>query len=134
MATTTPVEHIRLSQDARERLIQLKRRTGIPHWNTLSRWGLCRSLAEPSPPPNVPIPADSSVEMSWKVFAGPYGDIFLALLRIRCQRDGLSADDDTVASQFRLHLHRGISYLQADRTIADVGALLKLVVPKSPER
>ena len=28
-------EHIRLSQQARDSLVKLKRYTGIPHWNTL---------------------------------------------------------------------------------------------------
>ena len=47
------IEHIRLSQQARDQLITLKRRTGIAHWNVLCRWALCRSLAEPAPPPAV---------------------------------------------------------------------------------
>ena len=43
-------EHIRLSQQARESLVKLKRYTGIPHWNTLCRWAFCLSLAESSQP------------------------------------------------------------------------------------
>jgi len=126
---SAPIEHIRLSQEARDRLIQLKRRTGISHWNTLCRWAFCRSLAEPSPPPRAHIPADSSVEMSWRVFGGPHADVFLALLRLRCHRDGLPLDDETLAAEFRRHLHRGIAYLQSDRTITDIGALARLAQP-----
>ena len=47
------LEHIRLSQTARDQLITLKRRTGIAHWNVLCRWAFCRSLAEPAPPPSI---------------------------------------------------------------------------------
>jgi DNA sulfur modification protein DndE len=55
------IDHIRLSKQAREQLIRLKRHTGIEHWNVLCRWAFCRSLAEPSVPPPAKIPADSNV-------------------------------------------------------------------------
>lgn len=120
------IEHIRLSKQAREQLIRLKRHTGIEHWNVLCRWAFCRSLAEPTPPPPGKIPADSNVEMSWRVFGGRYADLYLAMLRARCMRDGLQMGDDEVAVQFRLHLHRGIAYLANDRDIRDIAALMKL--------
>jgi DNA sulfur modification protein DndE len=121
----SPLENIRLSQTARDQLIKLKRYTGIKNWNVLCRWGFCASMAEASPPPAAKIPADSSVEMSWRVFGGVHHEIYLALLRQRCNRDGLPLDDDTLASQFKLHLHRGISYLAADKRIKDIGALVE---------
>lgn len=120
------VEHIRLSKQAREQLIRLKRHTGIEHWNVLCRWAFCRSLAEPSPPPPSKIPADSNVEMSWRVFGGRHADLYLALLRARCMRDGLEMGDDELAMQFRLHLHRGIAYLANDRDMRDIGAMMRL--------
>jgi DNA sulfur modification protein DndE len=120
-----PIEHIRLSQQARDQLIKLKRWTGIQHWNVLCRWGFCVSLAEPTIPSPTRIPADSSVEMSWRVFGGPYGDIYLAILKERCHRDGLGTTEEVLATQFRLHLHRGIAYLAADRTIRHIADLVK---------
>ena len=118
-----PIEHIRVSQQAREQLIRLKRHTGIDHWNVLCRWAFCRSLAEPSVPPPAKHPADSNVEMSWRVFGGRHSDLFLALLKERCLADGLGVDDETLTTQFRLHLHRGIAYLANDRSIRSVAAL-----------
>jgi len=123
-----PIEHIRLAQSARDQLITLKRRTGISNWNVLCRWGFCRSIAEPTPPPATRIAADSNVEMTWKVFAGPYGDELWALLRLRCHRDGLPLDDETLAQQFRLHLHRGIGYLVGDSRVTDIVGLLSLAI------
>lgn len=114
-----PIEHIRLSKQAREQLIRLKRYTGIEHWNVLCRWAFCRSLAEPSVPPPAKIPADSNVEMSWRVFGGRHHEVYLALLKERCLCDGLGTEDDVLASQFRLHLHRGIAYLSSDRRLRD---------------
>ena len=62
------VEHIRLSQKAKDQLIKLKRNTGIEQWNVLCRWAFCLSLSEASAPRVTKIPSDSNVEMSWKVF------------------------------------------------------------------
>lgn len=121
------IEHIRLSQQAKEQLIKLKRSTGIQHWNILCRWAFCVSLAEPSIPSPVKIPADSSVEMEWKVFGGAHQELYYALLKQRCHHDGLETSDEVLTSQFRLHLHRGIGYLAADRQIKNIAGLLKRV-------
>lgn len=122
------IEHIRLSQQARDQLIRLKRWTGIENWNVLCRWAFCISLAEPTIPPPTKIPADSSVEMTWKVFGGTHHDIYLAVLKERCHKDGLGTSDEVVSTQFRLHLHRGIGYLAAlvsDKQIKSITDLIK---------
>ncbi len=123
------IDTIRVSAQAREQLIRLKRHTGIEHWNVLCRWALCRSLVEHTEPAPARHPADSNVEMSWRTFAGPHGDLYLALLKERCLADGLGATDETVAQQFRLHLHRGIAYLAADRSMRTIEALTTLAHP-----
>lgn len=121
-----PIEHIRISQQGRDQLIKLKRSTGIEHWNTLCRWAFCASLAEPTTPPNIRIPADSSIEMSWKIFGGHHQELFLALLKERCIRDGYKMDEQTLAAQFRLHLHRGIGYLATDKRIKDIRSFIEI--------
>ena len=120
-----PIEHVRVSQQARDQLIKLKRLTGIEHWNVLCRWAFCVSLSEPTTPPKLKIPADSSVEMSWRVFGGTYQEIFLALLKERCLQDGLPCNDETWTTQFRLHLHRGIGYLATDKRVRDIGSFVE---------
>ena len=126
------IEHIRLSQTARDQLVTLKRRTGIAHWNVLCRWALCRSLAEPAPPPAVKLVLDSSVEMTWRVFAGDQGDMLWALIRFRCHIDGLDFDEETLANQFRLHLHRGIGYLVGDPRVTNVTGLASVALLEEP--
>lgn len=118
------IEHIRLSQSAKDQLIKLKRVTGIEHWNELCRWAVCVSLAEQGVPPPARIPADSNVEMSWKVFGGRYADLYLALIKERCVRDGLDTAPEVLAQQFRLHLHRGISYLAGNKNIRTIDDLV----------
>lgn len=120
------IEHVRVSQQGRDQLVRLKRYTGIQNWNVLCRWALCLSLAEPSIPPPVKIPADSNLEMTWRTFAGDYEDIYSALVRQRCKNDGLNTDVETVATQFRLHLHRGIGYLAGNTELRDITALVQL--------
>ena len=67
---------------------------------------------------------DSSVEMTWRTFGGEYADVYLALMRQRCHADGLGTDDEVVAAQFRLHLHRGIANLAGDPTLRSIQDLI----------
>ena len=122
------LEHIRLAQQAKEQLVKLKRSTGIKNWNILCRWGFCLSLADSKIPPKARIPADSSVEMSWKVFGGSYQNVYLALLKQRCQKDGLGTSEEVLTSQFRAHLHRGVSYLASHRELKDISSLLRIAL------
>ena len=126
------LDTIKLSQQAKDQLVKLKRVTGIAQWNVLCRWGFCMSLSEPGVPPGVRIPADSNVEMTWRVFGGRHADIYAALLKVRIAQDGLPVDADTVAQQFRLHLHRGISYLAGDRSLKRLDDLIALALPPEP--
>jgi len=123
------LEHIKLSEKAKDQLVKLKRVTGIPHWNILCRWSFCTSLAEPTIPSPTKIPADSSVEMTWKVFGGSYEEVYLALLRQRCEHDGLGTSDDVLSTQFRLHLHRGIGYLAAEKRLKTIADLCRHAEP-----
>jgi len=119
------IEHVRLSQQAKDQLIRLKRATGIQNWNVLCRWAFCVSLSERERPHVEKIQADSSVEMTWKVFGGEHHEIYLALLKERCHRDSLGVSHDVLTTQFRLHLHRGISKLSSDKQIKNISSLLR---------
>ena len=119
-----PVERVRISQAAKDQLIKLKRVTKIDQWNILCRWALCRSLAEPTPPSPVAIPTNSNVEMTWQVFGGEIEKLLIMALMQRCYADNLSLSKESLSTQFRLHLHRGIGYLSADMNLRSVEALI----------
>ena len=127
------IEHVRVSSEAKDQLVRLKRLTGIRHWNVLCRWGFCVSLAEPSKPAPSKVLADSNVEMSWRVFGGRYADLYWAILKERCITDGLKTDDETLAQQFRLHLHRGISYLAGNKNLRKIDDLNSLALCHPPK-
>ena len=125
------LKQIRLSAQAKDQLIRLKTRTGIGQWNILCRWALCLSLRQPAPPTPVEIPADSNVEMSWQVFGGECQELYLALLKERCEQDGLGTSEEVLGRQLRLHLHRGISYLATRQLIRSLGDLVRLALDHS---
>lgn len=125
------IKQIHLSNQARDQLIRLKTRTGIQQWNILCRWAFCLSLQEPTPPTPIEIPSDSNVEMSWHVFGGEHHELYIAVLKERCERDGISTSDETLNRQFRLHVHRGISYLATPNKIRSIGDLVSLTTGRS---
>lgn len=105
------IENVRLSEKAKGQLITVKKNTKIDNWNVLCRWALMLSLKEESIPPHEDIVTNSNVEMTWKVFGGEFSDIYLAMLRQRITTDFGKIDEDDLNYHFKLHLHRGISYL-----------------------
>jgi len=122
------LDSIRLSQPAKDQLIKLKRVTGIKNWNVLCRWALALSLQDPSPPLVREINTDSNVEMTWKVFAGSHGDIYLALLKQRCLQDGEEPTEEAVFNTLTIHLHRGIGHLAGRQDLRTIGDLINLAV------
>lgn len=122
------IKQIKLSSQAKEKLSRLKGKTGIKNWNVLCRWALCYSLGENTMPTDIPINADSNVEMSWFTFAGEYSELYEALIKAWCLSKNLPIDDDTVAKYFKLHLERGIGYLSGTNFIKNMDDLLNLAL------
>jgi DNA sulfur modification protein DndE len=61
------------------------------------------------------IPLDNNLEINWRTFAGDYSDLHLLALKQRCYEDQLDVSKkEVLAEQLRLHMHRGISYLEGD--------------------
>ena len=108
--TLHTIDSIKLSEKQKQQLVRLKSKTGIENWNVLCRWALCMSLADDSIPPVEDIPSDSNVEMSWKVFAGEYADVYLAVLQEAYQTQSAHLVDVHFSEFVKLHLNRGISF------------------------
>lgn len=121
------IKQIRLSNVSKDRLGRLKGKTGIKNWNVLCRWALCYSLSENTMPTDLPIIADSNVEMSWYTFGGEYSDIYDALMIAWCKKMNLPTDEETISKYFKLHLERGIAYLSGTNFIKNLDDLVHLV-------
>jgi DNA sulfur modification protein DndE len=126
-AIVAPPESVRIGSDIREQLITMKRRTGVMNWNVLCRWALCRSLAEPTAPQTSTLNGDAAVEMTWKTFAGPTGDIYWWLLKQRTRELGLPLDEQSLHLQLRAHIARGTQYLVGDASMRDTPDLVALL-------
>ena len=105
------IETVKVSDKARQQLINIKKRTGIQNWNVICRWAFTASLAEDSKVLDENIIANSAVEMTWKTFTGGHEKLYLALLITKAKKDKWATDDEALNTYFKLHLHRGISYL-----------------------
>lgn len=121
-----PIEHVRVSARGKEILIKIKRHTGLEHWNEICRIALCRSLANPTPPPKIEKVGESSIDMEWKTFAGPFQEELAALVVLRVKKDGIKlSSKDAIAEYFRAHLERGIDGLQSAKSLSDIFMELK---------
>lgn len=122
------LKQIKLSNTQKDKLSKLKGKTGIQNWNVLCRWALCLSLAEPSIPPEIEIPSDSNVEMTWHVFGGEYQELYEALIKQRCIDDRLGTEPEVLSKYFKLHLNRGIAYLSSTNLIKSCADLIQLSI------
>lgn len=130
MSRSSIVEVVRVDERAKTQLTTLKRRTGIKNWNVLCRWALCTSLAEPSMPADQELGPLSNVEMSWATFGGPVADVYASVVRARCEVDGVPQTPESVAEQFRLHLHRGITYLVGNEKTKSLAGFVGLAIDR----
>ena len=128
MSRHSIVDAVRVDERAKIQLMTLKRRTGVKNWNVLCRWALCASLAEPSVPADQEIGTLSNVEMSWSTFGGPSADVYAAIIQARCEVDGIPQTPEALAKQFRLHLHRGITYLVGTEDTKTLSGLIALAL------
>ena len=122
------IKQVRLSQQSKEQLSRLKAKTGIKNWNILCRWALAYSLSEKTLPTDLPIVADSNLEMSWYTFGGEYYEIYEALIKAWCLQMHLPTDDETVSKYFRLNLERGIAHLCGTGFIKSPDDLIRLAI------
>lgn len=122
------IKQIKLSSQSKDKLARLKGKTGIKNWNILCRWALCYSLHENTMPTDIPINADSNLEMSWYTFAGEFNELYEALIVEWCIEKDIIPTEDNVSKYFKLHLERGISYLSGTNFIKNLEDLLNLAL------
>ena len=128
---TILVKQIRLSTASKEKLSRLKGKTGIKNWNVLCRWAFCFSLHEGTVPTDVPIVADSNVEMSWYTFTGEYSEIYESLMTAWCLEKEIEPTEENLSKYFKLHLERGIAYLSGTNFIKSIDDLLDLALKEN---
>jgi DNA sulfur modification protein DndE len=88
----------------------------------LCRIGFCLSLGEPSIPKLADYPEEDREFNRYTLF-GEYDPLFVALLKQRCQQDGM--DLSRLADCFRAHMNRGVVLFQ--RRVKSIGDIAELV-------
>jgi DNA sulfur modification protein DndE len=109
------INTVTLNQNSKDRMSTIKRYTGIENWNTICRWAFCISMADKTTLPEIDRKGDIGVEMSWKIFAGDLGDVFLAMLQKRCIDDNIEISSKNLNQQLWLHLNRGVGHIFANK-------------------
>lgn len=109
------IERVRLTGNAKNQLVSLKRRTGIEHNNVLCRHALCLSLANPSIPPEESFNFSGGLEIDWRTFTGGNEGLYHNLIVVRLQLDQVQPTPNAVRQALVLHIHRGLSYLVSRR-------------------
>ncbi|GGP23789.1 DNA sulfur modification protein DndE [Silvimonas iriomotensis] len=105
------IDRIRLSAAAKNQLANLKRRTGIEHYNTLCRHALCISLANPTVPPKESINFNGGIELDWRVFTSGQEVLYWNLIIVRAVEDAQELGEESLRQVLAAHIHRGLSYM-----------------------
>jgi len=119
------IDTLRLDEDTKRRLTSLKRRTGILQWNILGRWAFCISISSDHVISSTHDHPTSSVEMTWKVFAGQNSKVYEALVlqsHFFARKIGFTGSvHDTVSE----HIRNGASILlTGKKAVNDCKSLL----------
>ena len=126
MTSEVAIDTVRLDAETRNHLMTLKRRTGIENWNVLARWAFCVSLQDDAPLREREEKALGAIEMTWRTFGGEAEEVYMALLRARCDADGNTASRDALSESLRGHIARGAARLVGNRqmkTLSDLAAI-----------
>jgi DNA sulfur modification protein DndE len=115
---------LKVSHEVSTRLVHLKGRTGLTP-NILCRIGFCLSLNDPTIPNPDDYPPDTDKEIDRHTLTGSWDLLFVAMIKERCNADGLGTGDEMLASQFRAHVNRGVLLLyKRTRSLSDLALLL----------
>jgi DNA sulfur modification protein DndE len=127
MTSELAIETVRLDAETRNHFLTLKRRTGIENWNVLARWAFCTSLQDDAPLRQRQEKGLGAIEMTWRTFGGEAEDIYMALLKSRCEVDGNTLTRDTLSELLRGHIARGAARLVGNRQLKTISDLIAIV-------
>jgi len=117
------IDRLRLSGVAKNQLSNIKRKTGIEHYNIICRHALCLSLANPATPPVEIFDFNGGLEIEWKTFTSGNEILYYNIILIRLLSESKSIDVDNVRLALSQHVHRGLAYL-ASRVESDLAVAL----------
>lgn len=126
MTEALKIESLKLSERSSIEISTIKRNTKIETMNVICRWALTVSLSSDLPPP--PLAKEDKIlrEIDWKIFAGDYEHLIMALLKSRMVQEKLSVDNETLNDQLRAHVQRGLSLIASQKHIRSIADFAEL--------
>ena len=122
---------LRYSKQVRNNLTKLKRRTKLPHYHTLCRWGLCMSLADDRPArPEAKDSSDDSAffDLPWARFGQSDSALLAEMVHQRAKQEGVDPTEHNLQKLAESHIARGVRRLAANNNIRSIADLLRFAV------
>ena len=126
MAETAKIENLKLSERSSIEISTIKKHTKIETMNVICRWAFTVSLSSDLPPP--PLAKEDKIlrEIDWKIFAGEYEHMIMALLKSRLQQEKIEINNETLSDQLRSHVQRGLSLIASQKHIRSIADFAEL--------
>lgn len=120
MVSAVKIESLKLSERSSIEISTIKRNTKIETMNIICRWALTVSLSSDLPPP--PLAKEDKIirEIDWKIFAGDYEHLIMALLKSRMVQEQLEITNESMSDHLRVHVQRGLSLIAAQKNIRSI--------------
>ena len=120
MIEALKIESLKLSDRSSNEISTIKRNTKIETMNIICRWALTVSLSSDLPPP--PLAKEDKIlrEIDWKIFAGDYEHLIMALLKDRLFQEKIEITNDSLNDQLRAHVQRGLSLIASQKKIRSI--------------
>ena len=126
MVSAVKIESLKLSERSSIEISTIKRNTKIETMNIICRWALTVSLSSDLPPP--PLAKEDKIirEIDWKIFAGDYEHLIMALLKSRMVQEQLEITNESMSDHLRVHVQRGLSLIAAQKNIRSITDFVEL--------
>ena len=126
MIEALKIESLKLSDRSSNEISTIKRNTKIETMNIICRWALTISLSSDLPPP--PLAKEDKIlrEIDWKIFAGDYEHLIMALLKDRLFQEKIEITNESLNDQLRAHVQRGLSLIASQKKIRSIADFAEL--------
>lgn len=119
-----PVEEVKISSQGKEKLIAINRRFGFDQWNTPARLAFIIAIKSEFKGFSRIDYKGSSIEMTWRTFAGPYDAILTTLALGEIARLRVDHKDLSDSQIFHELLHQGIMIMSNRDQLPDLSSLI----------
>lgn len=126
------IKSVQLNVEALEQITRLKKSLGINKNNVMCRWALLLSLSEPGKMTELSLNFETGGrgEIAWDTFGGEHAAIYLAVLKLRLNEDGIEPNYDNLRKHLIQHINRGLGYMLGGKNMKSIRDLVALALTK----